>query len=50
VLFQQINDLVEKTQQFPFDANLQLLLGYQLLGVGELDQAREPLRQASLDA
>jgi len=34
----------------PFDANLQLLLGYQLLGMGRLDEAAEPLQKAQQDS
>ncbi len=49
VLFEQIDRLTEKAEQFTFDANLQLLLGYQLLGIGEIDKALEPLQRASED-
>ena len=49
VLFEQIDRLDEKAKLYSFDADLQLLLGYQLLGIGEIDQAVEPLRLASQD-
>lgn len=49
-LFEQIELLVETAEAYSFDSDLQLLLGYQLLGVGEFDEAKEPLEQASLDA
>jgi len=48
-LFEQIDCLAEKAKLYSFDANLQLLLGYQLLGIGEVDEALEPLLQASKD-
>ena len=48
-LFEQIDLLAEKAELYSFDADLQLLLGYQLLGVGKLDEAVEPLQQASRD-
>jgi len=34
VLYEQINVLAEKAELYSFDADLQLLLGYQLLGIG----------------
>jgi hypothetical protein len=49
VLFEQINLLAERAELYSFDADLQLLLGFQLLGIGELDEAVEPLQNASLD-
>ncbi len=48
-LFEQIDGLTEEAELYSYDADLQLLLGYQLLGVGEIDEAVEPLQQASLD-
>ncbi|MHC4172210.1 MAG: tetratricopeptide repeat protein [Planctomycetota bacterium] len=48
-LFEQINLLAEKAELYSFDADLQLLLGYQLLGIGKLDEAVEPLQRASRD-
>ncbi|MFQ6034736.1 MAG: tetratricopeptide repeat protein, partial [Sedimentisphaerales bacterium] len=49
VLFEQIERLTQKAKLYSFDADLQLLLGYQLLGIGEIDKAVEPLQQASQD-
>jgi hypothetical protein len=49
ILFEQIEHLKQKTESYSFDADLQLLLGYQLLGIGEVDKAVKPLQQASLD-
>jgi len=49
ILFEQIDRLSEKAELYSFDADLQLLLGYQLLGIGEIDNAIEPLQQASQD-
>jgi len=49
VLFKQINKLTERAELYSFDADLQLLLGYQLLGIGKLDEAVGPLQYASLD-
>ncbi len=50
VLLRQIDQLKTKAEQNDNDADLQLLLGYQLLGTGEIDSAVEPLHQASLDS
>jgi len=47
VLFAQIEKLVDKVDNTESDADLQLLLGYQLLGVGETGYAREPLEEAA---
>ncbi|MHC4241392.1 MAG: tetratricopeptide repeat protein [Planctomycetota bacterium] len=49
VLFEQMNRLAEKAELYSFDPDLQLLLGYNLLGIGEIDDAVEPLRLATLD-
>jgi len=49
VLVEQIERLIEKLELSPFDADLQLLLGYQLLGVGEIEYAEGPLHRASED-
>jgi len=49
VLIKQIDHLTEIADKYSFDADLQLLLGYQLLGIGEVDKAVEPLQQASGD-
>ena len=48
-LLKQIDRLAERAVQFSFDADLQLLLGYQLLGIGRHDQAVEPLMNAGRD-
>jgi tetratricopeptide (TPR) repeat protein len=48
-LFEQIKNLSEKAELYSFDADLQLLLGYHLLGTGEIDKAIEPLQNASQD-
>lgn len=48
-LFDHIDRLSEKADFYTFDADLQLLLGYHLLGVGELDAAVEPLSRAGQD-
>ena len=49
VLFKQIDTLSEAANQNTQDANLQLLVGYQQLGIGELEKAEAPLQQASSD-
>lgn len=49
VLLSQIDDLAAKAEAFSSDADLQLLLGYQLLGIGQTDQALAPLMFASKD-
>jgi tetratricopeptide (TPR) repeat protein len=49
ILFEQIEHLRKKAESYSFDADLQLLLGYQLLGIGEIDKAVEPLQQANQD-
>ncbi len=48
-LQEQIEHLKTKVTQDPLDADLQLLLGYQLLGMGRLDEAAKPLANARLD-
>ena len=48
-VFTQIDRLTEKADLDKASADLQLLLGYQLLGIGETEEAIEPLQQASLD-
>jgi hypothetical protein len=48
-LLAQIDELGKKTELFSSDADLQLLLGYQLLGIGQTDQALAPLMFASKD-
>ena len=49
LLLAQIDDLAEKAEMFSSDADLHLLLGYQLLGIGQVDQALAPLMFASKD-
>jgi len=49
VLFEQIEHLNQKAELYRFNADLQLLLGYHLLGIGEIDKAVEPLQSASQD-
>ena len=48
-LTNQINLLDEKAKLYPYDADLQLILGYQMLGLGELDDAETHLTQANQD-
>jgi len=50
VLFAQIDHLAERASLCGLDPDLQLLLGYQLLGTGEHEAAAEPLQQAKLDS
>jgi len=49
VLYEQINDLIQKAELYGFDGDLQLLLGYHMLGIGEIDAAIESLRLANQD-
>jgi len=49
ILFKQMDQLAKKAELYSFDGDLQLLLGYNLLGIGEIDEAVEPLRLATLD-
>jgi hypothetical protein len=49
VLFAQVEKLVDKADSAAGDADLQLLLGYQLLGAGETGYAREALEDAAQD-
>jgi len=49
VLYDQIDRLVGQTKEAPEDADLQLLLGYQLLGIGQAAQAVGPLQKAMAD-
>ena len=49
ILFGHIDRLATQSKLNPYNSDLQLLLGYQFLGVGKYDQAEEPLRKASLD-
>lgn len=48
-LFAQIEELLDRAEDYTFDGDLQLLLGYHLLGVGETEYARTPLEQAAQD-
>jgi hypothetical protein len=48
-LFEQIERLSNKAKEYSFDADLQLLLGYHLLGTGKTQQAIEPLEHAGND-
>ncbi len=49
ILFEQIDKLAEAVPLRGFDPDLQLLLGYQLLGSGSIADATEPLQQAGLN-
>jgi tetratricopeptide (TPR) repeat protein len=49
ILFAQVKQLAEKAELNSVNYDLQLLLGYQLLGIGEFDQAVGPLEQARQD-
>jgi len=49
ILFEQIGRLSKQAELYDFDADLQLLLGYHLLGTGEINKAAEPLQNASQD-
>jgi tetratricopeptide (TPR) repeat protein len=49
VLFDQIENLTERANLYSFDADLQLLLGYHLLGIGRIEEAVIPLQQAGQD-
>jgi len=49
LLLAQIDDLAGQAELFSSDADLQLLLGYQLLGLGQVDQALAPLMFAGKD-
>jgi hypothetical protein len=49
ILMEQIDQLEAMGELYSFDGDIQLLLGYQLLGIRDLDGAAESLRLASLD-
>jgi len=49
VLYGQIDKLLDKADQAEGDSDLQLLLGYQLVGVGETGHARDQLEEARQD-
>jgi thioredoxin-like negative regulator of GroEL len=48
-LFEQVEDLLDKVEDYSYDTDMQLLLGYNLLGIGETDYARAPLERAAQD-
>jgi tetratricopeptide (TPR) repeat protein len=50
LLLKQIEQLSRAVQLNPADLNLRLLLGYQLLGMGRLDEAGVHLQSAALDS
>jgi len=50
VLNKQIEQLAEVVRQNPVDALLRLLLGYQLLGTGKLDESAGQLENARLNS
>jgi tetratricopeptide (TPR) repeat protein len=50
ILNQQIDRLMVAINIKPYDASLKLLLGYELLGVGRVDDALSYLQKASQDA
>jgi len=50
ILFEQIDRLAAAAELDTLDEDLQLLLGYQLLGAGELDRAVKPLQQITPDS
>jgi len=50
ILLGQIDRLVERAELYPFNPDLQLLLGYHLLGIGEIEKAGEPLERAWQDS
>ncbi len=49
VLFGQVEQLLSKAENYEMDGDLKLLLGYQLMGIGEVEYARQPLEQACQD-
>jgi len=49
VLTEQIERLSEAAEAEPYNSDLQLLLGYHQLGIGETEKARESLERASQD-
>lgn len=50
ILQQQVEQLTRLVRLNPNDADFQLLLGYQLLGMGQLDEADAHLNNARLDS
>lgn len=49
VLIEQIERLSEAAEAEPYNSDLQLLVGYHWLGIGETEQARDSLEKASQD-
>jgi hypothetical protein len=49
ILLEQIDRLAERAELYSFDGDLQFLLGYQMLGIGEIDEAVESLQLANQD-
>jgi len=49
ILFEQIDRLAEEAKLAPSDKDMQLLLGYQLLGAGKVDEASKLLQQIRQD-
>ncbi|MHC4539608.1 MAG: hypothetical protein ACYS74_07480, partial [Planctomycetota bacterium] len=49
VLEQQVQRLAEQVESNPLDADMRLLLGYQLLGMGKLDESASHLQNARLN-
>lgn len=45
-LYEHIDRLMDQVENSPQEADLQLLMGYHLLGIGEVDQALAPLQKA----
>lgn len=48
-LYEHIDRLMDQIEKSPSDADLQLLLGYHLLGIGEAEKALDPLQKAQQD-
>ncbi len=48
-LLEQIDRLAEQAALWPNNSDLQLLLGYHYLGIGEMEKSLEPLRNARRD-
>lgn len=47
LLLEQIDNLAEQAELSPLNPDIQLLLGYHLLGIGEIDKSIEQLAEAS---
>lgn len=50
ILIEQIEKLKKAAAKEPFDSDYQLLLGYQYMGLGQLDKAYGPLTKAAENA